>query len=95
MRIACSHWWRRTRVGTRHSVDSLVRAIAATAMRVFPLPVGKATIPRRPLSSQAWSAASWYGLSSIEDQTFGCAPGGRTVSEKETACRIRRVLMEA
>ena len=46
-------------VGTKHSVLSPSRAIAASATQVFPAPVGRTTIPRPRFASQATRAASW------------------------------------
>lgn len=39
------------------------RAMIASAISVFPVPVGLTTTPRPPARSQAWTAASWSGRS--------------------------------
>jgi len=54
------HWSSSTRVGTRQSVATPSRAIAASATSVLPAPVGSVTTPRAPTANQRSSAASWY-----------------------------------
>ncbi len=58
--ISRTHCARSTRVGTRARAGRRARAIAAIASRVFPLPVGRTTTPRRRASCQAQWAESWY-----------------------------------
>ena len=53
------HGASRTRFGARHGLGNQTMAIAGSATRVLPLPVGSTTTPRRSARVHAASASRW------------------------------------